>query len=54
MQLINEYPAKIFTVMHYLQSPSSDPINKKTIIIDSIKCVAIGASLAGLIRYSRG
>lgn len=48
------YPSKIYTVFSYIKNTENEQKNRSTIMRDTIKCMAIGAGLAGILRYTRG
>jgi hypothetical protein len=54
MSIINEYFSQIYNVVSYTTNNQNPLVCRKTIIIDTMKCIGIGTVLAMLIRYSIG
>jgi len=54
MSAVNQYGAQIYNVCNYLANEDKKIGEKRIIVIDTIKCLGIGASFAGVLRYCKG
>lgn len=54
IKALDSYLNKTHTVLSYLTNSQNPASTRKTIVQDTLKCLAIGATLACLLRYTRG
>lgn len=54
MQIINEYFTNVYSTGNYLKKAENSRDIKIIIIFDILKCIAIGSTLAAVLRYARG
>lgn len=52
--IINQYLAKVYTVTSYLLNQEKSEVNRKTILIDTLKCIFIGGAFSTIFRFCRG